>query len=81
MKRTAALLVLVLLASVASALAQRRGGFGGGGFGGRNRREAIVPNTPIAAPATRANRYGRRVPPSASAASSTQMPSTMNSGK
>jgi hypothetical protein len=39
--------VLVLLASVASALAQRRGGFGGGGgFGGRNRREAIVPNTP-----------------------------------
>ena len=46
MKRTAALLVLVLLASVASALAQRRGGFGGGGFGGRNRRDAIVPNTP-----------------------------------
>jgi len=39
-----AIVGLVALGS-ATALAQRRGGFGGG-FGGRNRREAIRPNTP-----------------------------------
>ena len=47
MKRTAAILVLLLLASVATALAQRRGGFGGGFGGGRSRRGGpIAPNTP-----------------------------------
>jgi hypothetical protein len=44
-KRTAAIAVVIVLASVATALAQRRGGFGGGS-GGRNRQDAIRPNTP-----------------------------------
>jgi hypothetical protein len=44
-RRTAAILAVVLVATAATALAQRRGGFGGG-FGNRGRREAIVPNTP-----------------------------------
>ena len=48
MKRATAIVPVIgvlILASVATALAQRRGGFGGG-FGGRNRQEAIKPNTP-----------------------------------
>jgi len=47
-RRAAALVPVMgvlILAGVATAVAQRRGGFGGG-FGGRNRREAIRPNTP-----------------------------------
>jgi len=47
-RRAAALvpvMSVLILAGVATAVAQRRGGFGGG-FGGRNRREAIRPNTP-----------------------------------
>jgi hypothetical protein len=43
-RRTAAILAVVVLVTAATALAQRRGGFGG--FGNRGRREAIVPNTP-----------------------------------
>ena len=44
MAPVACALAVVALGS-ATAVAQRRGGFGGG-FGGRNRREAIRPNTP-----------------------------------
>jgi len=44
-RRTTAAMVLLVLTSAVTAVAQRRGGFGGG-YGGRNRQEAIRPNTP-----------------------------------
>jgi hypothetical protein len=44
-KKTGAIVLVLLVAGVSSAVAQRRG-FGGGGFGNRGRREAIQPNVP-----------------------------------
>ena len=44
MRRTATIVVVLLLVSVGTVLGQRRGGFGGGGFRGRS--EAIRPNPP-----------------------------------
>src|SRR5260221_3519951 len=45
-RRTGAIVLVLLAAGVSTAVAQRRGGFPGGGYGMRGRREPIEPNAP-----------------------------------